>query len=399
MNTIIFDGLIDGSIIFLFGLATIKPIARIFKFPASNAFLLYTWHSFFTVFYVSFAHILGADALNYYANVQSADFSWQFGSGMVVALAYPFGNILNLSMLAVCLLFGIAGAIGLIIFASVLRICVQYKSKLVRQLAYLTPFLPSLSFWSSSIGKDSIAFLAVALFVWAALADAKRRRYLVVGITLMILVRPHIALLFFIGIIAAEFFGGYRDIVARFLFVSVGSVVIGFIIPTVFEYVGINNDAVLSDVSEFISHRQQLNSLGGSSFDLASMSPFMRIFTYLFRPTIIEVHTPLALISSIENMLLLLGFYFAVIKSIFFRQTYNSALRRTPLIIYAFLALFFLSQTTANLGIAARQKWMIMPPLIAIAFASIPARREASYRIPSATSPSLLVRRNDGSKM
>ncbi|PSD37872.1 hypothetical protein C7E21_10595, partial [Acinetobacter radioresistens] len=94
-----------------------------------------------------------------------------------------------------------------------------------------------------------------------------------------------------------------------------------------------------------------------------SMSYPMQIFTYIFRPLPFDAHSTLALFTSIENTILLFLFIYILFISKFRLYSFVEG-KNTWLLIYAFLTCSMLAITTANLGIATRQKWMFMPIFI-----------------------------------
>lgn len=53
--------------------------------------------------------------------------------------------------------------------------------------------LPSVSLWSSAIGKDVIAFLSINCALWASLNLRRRVGLMIFAIVSMLLVRPHMA--------------------------------------------------------------------------------------------------------------------------------------------------------------------------------------------------------------
>ena len=121
------------------------------------------------------------------------------------------------------------------------------------------------------------------------------------------------------------------------------------------------DDVSLTGVSDYVDNRQSLNQAGGSSFDLSSMSYPLQMFTYVFRPLPFDAYSGLTLLTSIENTILLVIFSYTLYKAklkVFFEG------KNFWLVIYAFLVCTVLALTTANLGIATRQKWMFMPIFI-----------------------------------
>ena len=174
------------------------------------------------------------------------------------------------------------------------------------------------------------------------------------------MVRPHIAL----SALVAYFI--YMLIISRVNFFiksfAVSIILVGVYLSVGFikDYVGLD-DASISGVSDYVEYRQGLNQTGGSSFDLASMSYPMQMFTYVFRPLPFDAHNTLSLFTSIENTILLLLFCFVLYKAKF-KDFFEG--RNFWLFLYVFLSCTILALTTANLGIATRQKWMFMPILI-----------------------------------
>src|SRR5690606_39066857 len=128
------------------------------------------------------------------------------------------------------------------------------------------------------------------------------------------------------------------------------------------QYVGLE-EASLDSVGSYIDERQGVNSQGGSSLDIASMSYPMQMFTYVFRPLPFEASSAVTLVTSLENTILLFLFIYILFKSKFnFRPFIYD--KNLWLLTYVFLTCTILAMTTANLGIATRQKWMFMPVLL-----------------------------------
>ena len=116
---------------------------------------------------------------------------------------------------------------------------------------------------------------------------------------------------------------------------------------------------------QYIEGRQGHNLKGGGAVDISSMSPPVQMFTYLFRPTLIEARNLVSLAAALDNTILLFLFVaggWAILKKPLppHLLTHN----RMFLWIYSFCAWLILAMTTANLGIALRQKWMFAPMLI-----------------------------------
>lgn len=139
------------------------------------------------------------------------------------------------------------------------------------------------------------------------------------------------------------------------------------------EYVGVSDMTLSIDsLDEYIDRRQSYNMDGGSSIDISSMNMVMKVFSYLFRPLPFEAHSVLALFSSLENLALMM---FILYSFKYFITSKDKLRGQYVLFIYSVVCLLVLSLTTANLGIAVRQKWMFMPCIIVILLNTFPERR------------------------
>jgi len=93
------------------------------------------------------------------------------------------------------------------------------------------------------------------------------------------------------------------------------------------------------------------------------MSLPIKLFSYMFRPVIFEASNVSALAAAIDNLILF--YVFVRHGAVLFRKRkriYQE--NRVFLWTYSLSAWLVLAMTTANLGIALRQKWMFVPMLI-----------------------------------
>ncbi len=107
--------------------------------------------------------------------------------------SHLFGSSAGSQQARLFLGFNIFGSIGLLAIDGALKQATLNKSKYVKLLATIIIFLPSVSFWSSAIGKDSVSFMAMSLALWASLQLNQRMRLMIFAILIMFIVRPHMA--------------------------------------------------------------------------------------------------------------------------------------------------------------------------------------------------------------
>ncbi|NYT69269.1 hypothetical protein [Pusillimonas noertemannii] len=365
--------LASAVLVNLIGLLLTLRAGRMLAVRPARAMMLYAWHSLFCLAYAIYATENGADALVYYMKAQQGEFMAPFGTGAVVNIATLFVTGLNLSFLGACLLFNIFGAIGLVAFDASLQAATADKSRMLRRFATLIVLLPSISFWSSALGKDSLAFMAAALALFASLDMGRRVVLLALAIFVMALVRPHIAGIMVIALAGSLVLQRRLPLGQRLFLGTAALAATAAMVPFALTYAGLGDASGADDIMNYVEHRQSLNTEGGSSVDIASMSLPLQLFSYLFRPLPFEAGSIFALAASMDNVVLIF-LAIAACGQMFRRR--KLAGNRAFMWFYCLLTWLILAITTANLGIAVRQKWMFAPILIYL-FISLMGRSRA----------------------
>ena len=383
--------LVLAFFIFIAGLVLAVAVKGYFRAPLSRSVSLYLWHSLFCVIYLASVLHYGGDASGYFRMSLHPDIDFAFGTYGVCFVVSFLSQGMGLSFLGCSLVFQLFGFIGLLAFDAALREVTWDKSRNIRLLATLIVFLPSVSFWSSGLGKDALSFCAMGLALWAALRLKQRWWLLTIAVLLMLLVRPHMAGMLGLGLAGSFVLQRGIPLPQRVVLGGIALSAALFLVPLGLNYAGVGEDAGAEDVMQYIEGRQGHNLKGGGAVDISSMSPPVQMFTYLFRPTLIEVRNLFSLAAAVDNTILLFlfiaGWWELVRKSL---PAHLLAHNRMFLWIYSLGAWLILAMTTANLGIALRQKWMFAPMLIFLLISVIgrsrlpiepePAALEASKR-------------------
>lgn len=320
--------------------------------------LIFFWHTFFSLAYYFFTLFNSADARRYYRLSLEDDLEFFPGTKAVISITSFLTGKLEANYLNTTLIFGFLGTLGLIYLYITLR---KYFESIPKYWKLIL-FIPSMSFWSSGLGKDSISFFAVCLFLYTITLNKKIYILLPISFFSMFIVRPHIALMMIISFVI--YFIIRSRVHLLFKLITLPVILAGLIFSSSFvqQYVGLE-EASIDSISSYVDDRQNSNQGGGSSIDLQSMSYPMQMFTYVFRPLPFDAHSALALFTSIENTILLILFLYVLFKNKFKLHAFVEG-KHAWLLIYVFLTCSMLAITTANLGIATRQKWMFMPILI-----------------------------------
>jgi len=357
--------LVFSLLVFILGAIICLALRRAFYCSSSRVLLIYCWHSLFS--FVSYLYITnyGGDAIAYFRYSFSPDLEFSFGTGAIRFITSFLTQGLNLSFLGCFLVFQVFGAIGLIAFDAALRDVTWNKTRNIRLLAVTIVFLPSVSFWSSALGKDALSFFSMGLALWAALNLKHRWFLLALSMLVMLVVRPHMAGMLGLGLAGSFVFQKGIPLPQRVVLGACALVLAAALVPIGLSYAGVGDDAGASDVMEYIEGRQGHNLKGGGAVDISGMSPPVQMFTYLFRPTLIEVRNLFSLAAALDNTILLFLFFaggWALIRKPL--PSHLLAHNRMFLWFYSLGAWLILAMTTANLGIALRQKWMFAPMLI-----------------------------------
>lgn len=353
-----FYQLILTIFIVLFGLLLSLVIGAKKIVDVKYIVFIYFWHTLFSFLYWYQSLTNTADAIKYFLKSFTLELNLSPGTRFAESVSYIITQIFDSNYLNTTLVSNWFGSIGLVLLYLVLK---KYLYALNKYWVFIL-FLPSMSFWSAGLGKDSISFMATCLFIYGIIESKRSTLMLSIAFLSMFMVRPHVAFMMLASFVIYFIIRSKVHLIVKII--TLPSILAGIVFASgfVIEYVGLE-DASLGGIDGYIDQRQSYNQGGGSSLDISSMSYPMQMFTYIFRPLPFEAHNMLALITSIENTLLLILFLYIVLKSNFnFKYWFQD--KNLWLFTYFFLTCTILAVTTPNLGIASRQKWMFMPILI-----------------------------------
>jgi 4-amino-4-deoxy-L-arabinose transferase-like glycosyltransferase len=245
-----------------------------------------------------------------------------------------------------------------------------------RRYALLVLLLPSLLYWPSSLGKEGWMMFALGLASYG-LARVLAGRFggytaLLAGVGGMLLVRPHLALIFLpaalLSIILRRRVPGGRRPLARVIGVLVIVLASLAVVGKVQSYFGIKNLDVQTVTQELKTTRTQ-TAEGNSAFTPPNaQSPLgypEAAVTVLFRPFPWEARSSTVLVSSAEG-LLLLGLTVGSWRRL---RRLPHFLVRNPYVMFSFMycALFILAFANfSNFGILARERTQMLPMVLVL---------------------------------
>jgi hypothetical protein len=367
--------LIGAVLVLALTLAACAGLARSFGIRRRIGFLIAVWHSVFGLAFAGFVASTGGDAIAYFETASTGAFEPGFGTAAIMTITVFAVNGLGLPYLGASLMFNLFGSLGLVAFAGALREAAVTKGPMVRLGASLLPFIPSLSFWTGGIGKDAVVFLGVSLCLFAS--ARLRRRYLLfaAGLAIAFIARPHIAAFLILALCAGLVLGFRMAAGSKAVLVAAGLASAWLIVPFVATYAGFADGFSLEALDAFVEGRQGVNLDGGSSIPLDQMSLPSKVFAYLYRPLFFDAHNVVALVGSLENAALLLLTLIGIAGLLRGGRAQTS--NTWFLFVFAAGTALVFALTTANLGIAMRQKWMLLPALLVLLVALQKQRRSA----------------------
>ena len=354
-------------LVLVISLLTVVILSNKLKINPLMSFSIFLWHTLFCIIYIFYVYSNKGDATKFFfRSFDEFYITNAFGSKFIITITGLFSNFLSFNYIAVSLIFNLIGSIGVFLLFDVLN-----KNKLDNKnyffITCIIIFLPSLSFWSSSIGKDSITFLSISLLLWSIYNKENNFFYKYFSLLLLFMARPHY------GIIGLSIFilfdiifkkTTFNVLLIKIIFIIILALSSPFIFQFLTSYTGYYSVTAETTFSykgllSFIEIRSRYE-LSASFYDVKNYSYILKVFSFLFRPLPFEANNLFQLVVSFENVLIIiLILYLSINKFLTKKSTYNSDY--FSLLFFALIYLNILSITTANLGIANRQKWIILP--------------------------------------
>jgi hypothetical protein len=304
----------------------------------------------------------------------------RFFTGLVYTVIGP-------SIYAGFLLYSWLAFWGMFFFYRAFTIAVPGGNR--RSYARLLFFLPSLLYWPSSIGKDAwmVFTLGVAAFGFARVLSGRTWRGLALAggaLWLAALVRPHVAgmavLAMVVAYIVARTREGRPSLAVKILAVPALIVLTGLLLSQTTTFLKNQGLEPEDGVTSVLEKNAGRTNKGGSSFDTTSsgISPArlpLAVVTILYRPFPFEAHNAQAMMTALENTILL-GLTIARGRSI-----WNAIrkFRRLPYVTFVTVygCLFVVAfSSLSNFGIIARERVQLLPFfLVLLAVPAVGARR------------------------
>lgn len=325
--------------------------------------LLYIYSLFFSLFYLFWSLNNVNDSISYYAYALNYDYPLKLGAMFIANINDFFINNFRLRYFEINFIYFFFNILSLIIFSKIIYDPILSKERPIDYFFYIFfLFSPSLNFWISGINKESITFLGIVGLILSF--QNKKIIFSLIFISLIILVRPYIFFLLFFSYLAYLFIK-FNKKTLSYLLILILLVIVFLVMHKYQVFLRIPFDVLsLDSIIEFIDSRQNKLFEGGHlNLSIKDSNFLFLLFSYLFRPSIFEVNNLFYMIVAIDNLFILLFVIYRLFFCIKFKFKISSDIVFISLIFFT-ITLLLLTLTSTNLGIALRQKWMILPFLI-----------------------------------
>lgn len=328
---------------------------------------LYFYHILFWGVYYTYTLFNRSDSINYFERSASGywDGNWFYllttGTNFIRFVAYPFTNTLSFNYEMAMLIFAWFGYIGFVHFYIFFRENIKLKLQVWGyDLLLILLFLPNMHFWTSSLGKGSLIFLGISLFAYSMQFPMKRLFAMLLGSTIVFMIRPHMFMFLGIGAIIGYFTGREKVPLYRKLLVYAAfTAAVLMLSDQILAVANLNEDDLTGSFDRFATKRAEGLSSAGSGVDINNYPLPLKLFTFWFRPLFVDAPGALGVFVSFENLIYLLLALKIVDKDFIPFLKSSSSLVKMSLVIFISSSVA-LSFVMSNLGIAMRQKSMVM---------------------------------------
>jgi hypothetical protein len=373
------------SLVFIIGINLKNRISGFNVYDKKILTWLFFWHIAIGIGFVFYISISGGDALGYWNAPK--DGGWDIvissvkngsASGYVFLINYFPSKVLNLSFFTGSMLYVLLGYAGFVFLYKIIkenipnyRLLEKVKVLSISLFPYFL-FLPNLNFWTAGIGKDTILFFSIVIFIYALKNIQRRFGYIIVSIILSVFIRPHILLFLFLAYGLAIVFDVRVSISKKILLciIFIGSFAV--LLPYVMDFDNVENldTDTITNYGNYKAGVLAGKRSTGSAIDITAYPYPLKVFTFLFRPLFFDMPTAFGITASMENFIFLVFFIKVFAKKPF------SAFWRSP-VVFKTLAFFFIIGSLifplilGNLGIIMRQKTPFIIAFIVFGYWSI----------------------------
>lgn len=254
--------------------------------------------------------------------------------------------------------FVIYSCISIMGFYLLYRVIQVQKHQSFYILLFIPLLLPSAHFWTSMIGKEPICFSAIAMVFYGIYKPRINYVWLIVGVLLLGLIRPHIAILL-IGSLAIAWIFKRKT--------NIKEISIGLGLLVIFGVILLQSHWLQSFSLDSIQHLLEVHHNAFQKTDtyvpLEHYNLGYKWFTFNFRPYPGELSSTMGWLMGLENLGMLFLFFSGIIALIWLKVQFKYQLDLVELsfLLFFIILALVLSLAYSNYGLISRMKVQSIP--------------------------------------
>lgn len=290
-----------------------------------------------------------------------------FNTKIIANLNHYLGYIIGESYHALKLLYSLISFLGLFFFYKVFEIIMKRENKNIHQwYIYLFFLFPTVLFWSSTLGKDSLSLFVLGVIFYLCIKIIQEFGFKNLLLFLFFFFLLYFLRYWYIGIffLAISMYLFFRYVLKENIFIFSCIILSVVIIVSLLEnsYTSLIVDKLNKHTFEF--------AFGGSTTEIfiyENLGDYFyylipNIFTTLFRPMLFDVTNSFTFIAACENIILFL----LCIKYIMLNIKPILKNKYTLFLLFYVVSwlLFYVIVSPGNLGTAVRFKLQVLPIIL-----------------------------------
>jgi hypothetical protein len=324
-------------------------------------------HALTSVLYYLYVQDNDADTKLYYFDLYgfySQEIS--LGTMFLVHLVQWLKSKIGGTYLDYFLLFQAVGVWGIALLLRTLEELTLALDRHWEPLLAIIVMVPGMFFWTSAIGKDAPLFFACSLAVWSTMALARRWIWFGIAIAVMLLFRPHVALVAVLSLSLALVTGRGISNFARLALASISAAAAYTLAGTVQDSLQIDLSSVGS-IADYIENTGSVTaSAAGEGGELINLPFPLKLASLLYRPFFFDAGGVFGLVASIQNLFMVYASYQLARNFGLWVAMFRESFPVRFATVFLGAMVLMLTVMYYNVGLGLRQREMFSPALCLI---------------------------------
>jgi hypothetical protein len=222
---------------------------------------------------------------------------------------------------------------------------------------------PGMFFWTSAIGKDAPLFFGCSLAIWSAMALARRWVWFGFAVVVMLLFRPHVALVAVLSLSLALVTGRGVSLTVRIMMIATSGIAAFALVGTVLDSLRIDLSSVGSIASYVEDRTSVAANAAGAGGELVSLPLPIKVLSLLYRPFFFDAGGIFGLVASIQNVFMIYASYQLARNLRLWAEMFRESLPIRYATVFLGTMILMLSVMYYNVGLGLRQREMFTPAL------------------------------------